>query len=208
MVSLILRFKKKGMLRFLSNLETIRAIERTLRRAKLPMVFSKGFHPMPKFTFLDAMPTGVVNLSLYLKVILERKIDDVEERINDVALNDLRVHGHWYIDIDINESVKYYRFRIIVPEDLDFENLFVEKKGKRIKVEDRMEDVRKVRLKDFHMLEYVQRRDKFLNPWLFLKNFERTLVIPICVEALTAKKEEFSSFLNRRVENAKNDPTG
>jgi len=85
MVSLILRFKKKGMLRFLSNLETIRAIERTLRRAKLPMVFSKGFHPMPKFTFLDAMPTGVVNLSLYLKVILERKIDDVEERINDVS---------------------------------------------------------------------------------------------------------------------------
>lgn len=205
MVSLILRFKKKGMLRFLSNLETIKAIERILRRAKLPLVFSKGFHPMPKFTFLDAMPTGVVNLSLYLKVILEEKIDDVEERINKISLKDLKVYKHWYIDIDINKSVKYYRFRIIVPEDLYFENLIVKKKEKIVKIKDQIEDVNKMKLKNFYMLEYVQKRDKLLNPWLFLKNFEGNLVIPICVEALTEKKEEFSSFLDRRVENAEND---
>mgnify|MGYP000607280331 CR=1 FL=1 len=208
MVSLILRFKKKGMLRFLSNLETIKAIERTLRRAKIPMEFSRGFHPMPKFTFLDALPTGVVNLSLYLKVSLVERVDNVKERINEVALDDLKVHEYWYIDVNMNELVRYYRFRIILPEDLDFENLLVEKRGKRIKVGDYIEDVKKVRLKDFHMLEYVQRRDKLLNPWLFLKDFEGSLTIPICVEALTEKKEDLSSFLDRRVKDAENDPTG
>lgn len=52
-------FKKTGDMRFLGHLETMRALERAARRARIPLAFSGGFHPKPKITFALALPMGV-----------------------------------------------------------------------------------------------------------------------------------------------------
>ncbi|MCD6449452.1 MAG: DUF2344 domain-containing protein, partial [Thermotogaceae bacterium] len=67
----VIKYKKTGMSRFLSPLETHKAIERNLRRAKIPLVFSQGFHPTPKISYLDSIATGVVQQALYITIEVE-----------------------------------------------------------------------------------------------------------------------------------------
>lgn len=49
---------KLGNFAFLSQLELQSVISRALRRAKLPIAFSQGFHPLPLLSFGRAMPVG------------------------------------------------------------------------------------------------------------------------------------------------------
>lgn len=51
-------FAKDGPARFLSHLDLQAGLERTLRRARLPLAFSRGFHPRPRLQFEDALPLG------------------------------------------------------------------------------------------------------------------------------------------------------
>lgn len=54
-----LHFEKRGPAAFLSQLELQSVFERAMRRARLPLAFSQGFHPMPLVSFGRAMPVGV-----------------------------------------------------------------------------------------------------------------------------------------------------
>lgn len=52
-------YAKTGKGRYLGHLEMARAVFRALRRAEIPVIFSKGFHPMPKVSFDDPLPIGM-----------------------------------------------------------------------------------------------------------------------------------------------------
>jgi len=49
---------RRGRARFLSHLETQEAVLRALRRARLPLARSSGFHPRPRVSLLTALPVG------------------------------------------------------------------------------------------------------------------------------------------------------
>jgi radical SAM-linked protein len=51
-------------------LELIRLFVRAFRRAGLPMVHSKGYHPMPKMSFAYALPVGTESLQETLDIEL------------------------------------------------------------------------------------------------------------------------------------------
>jgi radical SAM-linked protein len=53
-----LTFAKKEAMRFTGNLDLHRTLERTLRRAGLPLSYSQGFNPRPKITLASALPLG------------------------------------------------------------------------------------------------------------------------------------------------------
>ncbi len=55
-------FTKTGYARHLSHLELVRLFIRAFKRAGLNLVYSKGYHPMPKVTFADALPVGTESL--------------------------------------------------------------------------------------------------------------------------------------------------
>jgi radical SAM-linked protein len=55
-------FSKQGRGKYLSHLELIRLFGRAFRRGGLSMVYSKGFHPVPKFSFVGALPVGTESL--------------------------------------------------------------------------------------------------------------------------------------------------
>ncbi len=55
-------FSKVGNARYLSNLETMKAIERAFRRARIPVWITEGFHPHMHISFSPALPTGVAGL--------------------------------------------------------------------------------------------------------------------------------------------------
>jgi radical SAM-linked protein len=55
-------FSKQGTGRHLSHLELIRLFGRAFRRSGLSLVYSKGFHPIAKFSFVWALPVGTESL--------------------------------------------------------------------------------------------------------------------------------------------------
>ncbi|WP_321394069.1 TIGR03960 family B12-binding radical SAM protein [uncultured Desulfuromusa sp.] len=79
-----LQLSKLGRARMVAHLEYLKMFQRAVRRANLPIRFSQGFHPMPKISFLEALPMGVsseaelvdLELSAYIPV------DEVIKRIN------------------------------------------------------------------------------------------------------------------------------
>jgi radical SAM family uncharacterized protein/radical SAM-linked protein len=57
------RVFKLGEARFLSHLEMVTAFHRAAKRAHLPVLYSRGFHPLPKISFEGALPLGVESLA-------------------------------------------------------------------------------------------------------------------------------------------------
>jgi radical SAM-linked protein len=67
-------FSKCGPARFLSHLELSRCIARALRRARMPLQYSRGYHPLPLISFYDALPVGMESLEEVFDIELTRRI--------------------------------------------------------------------------------------------------------------------------------------
>ncbi len=55
-------FGKLGRMKFLSHLDLARALDRAVRRTKLPVAYSAGFHPHAEISFGPPLPLGVEGL--------------------------------------------------------------------------------------------------------------------------------------------------
>ncbi len=75
-----LRYAKRGRLRFSSHRDFQRALERALRRARVPMAFSAGFSPHPKISYANAAPTGVASEAEYVEIGLTQRCDPEQVR--------------------------------------------------------------------------------------------------------------------------------
>ncbi|MCL2788384.1 MAG: TIGR03936 family radical SAM-associated protein, partial [Micrococcales bacterium] len=71
----VVRYAKRGVLKYSSARDLGRAIERGLRRASIPMAYSQGFHPHPRISFLSAAPTGASSEAEYLELRLAHMMD-------------------------------------------------------------------------------------------------------------------------------------
>lgn len=81
-----LRYVKLGRIRFTSQRDVARIIERALRRAALPLARTSGFTPRPQLSFGLALPTGCSSLAEYLDVRL-----DAAAATGDVVVTDADV---------------------------------------------------------------------------------------------------------------------
>ena len=59
---------------YLSHLELQAVLERALRRADIPMSFSRGFHPLPLLSFGRALPVGVQSEAEWFAITLRRHL--------------------------------------------------------------------------------------------------------------------------------------
>jgi radical SAM family uncharacterized protein/radical SAM-linked protein len=55
-------FSKTESARYLSHLELLRLFIRAFKRAGLNLIYSKGFHPLPKVSFASALPVGTESI--------------------------------------------------------------------------------------------------------------------------------------------------
>ena len=81
---LLVRYAKRGKMRFASHLDVARAFERGVRRAGLPIAYSAGFTPHPKISYAGGAPTGVASEAEYLSLTLTSRTEAgaVRERLN------------------------------------------------------------------------------------------------------------------------------
>lgn len=81
---LLVRYAKRGKMRFASHLDVARAFERGVRRAGLPIAYSTGFTPHPKISYAGGAPTGVASEAEYLSLTLTSRTEAgaVRDRLN------------------------------------------------------------------------------------------------------------------------------
>jgi len=65
-----IRFSKTGPMRFLSHLEMLTLFTRAVGKSRVPIRYSQGFHPHPKFSFATALSVGVESWAEYLDMEL------------------------------------------------------------------------------------------------------------------------------------------
>lgn len=92
-------YRKSGRLRFLSHLEVVRAMERSIRRAGLPYAVTKGFSPKMKVAFGPALPVGTASEREYLDVWLARytTTEEALRRLADATPEDLAPTAARYV---------------------------------------------------------------------------------------------------------------
>ena len=99
--ALRVKYVKRGRLAFLSHLETIRSMERIIRRAHLPYAITEGFNPHMKISFGPALPVGAGSEGEYLDVRLREyvKAEEALERMQATSVADLQPVACEYIDV-------------------------------------------------------------------------------------------------------------
>ncbi|MFC1889517.1 TIGR03960 family B12-binding radical SAM protein [Thermodesulfobacteriota bacterium] len=72
------RYSKFGAARFMGHLETIEALRRAVNRAEIPVVYTGGYHPMPKIAFGPAVPLGLETRAELFDIWLSERISGSE----------------------------------------------------------------------------------------------------------------------------------
>lgn len=96
-----LTYAKGEALKYISHLDLARTWERAFRRAGLPVAYSQGFNPKPRFQIAAALPVGVTGSSEMLDVWLTEPLsgDEALARLRPVLPRDLEVSGAEQVDL-------------------------------------------------------------------------------------------------------------
>lgn len=82
----IFKFEKDETVRYVSHLDMLRAMQRTLARSGLPVAFSQGFHPHQLVAFAMPLPVGATSRGEYMDVVFRDEcpaVDELERRLAD-----------------------------------------------------------------------------------------------------------------------------
>jgi radical SAM-linked protein len=96
MVRIRITFCKLDALRFVGHLDLAKTWERVLRRARVPLVYSKGFNPQPRMQLASALPLGVSSecelLDIWLlKDVALEPLPDILNAVSPPGLRTVRV---------------------------------------------------------------------------------------------------------------------
>jgi radical SAM-linked protein len=88
-------YAKQDQAKYFGHLELVKIFLRAIRRAKIPVKFSEGFHPKPKISFEDTLPLGLESLKecFYLVVYDNINPQKIMEMLNDHLPTGLNITG-------------------------------------------------------------------------------------------------------------------
>jgi radical SAM-linked protein len=115
-----LRFRKTGKMRFLSHLEMINLFSRGVARARIPIRFSQGFHPHPKFSFATALSVGVESRAEYMDMEIAAGFGAarVKEHLNSVLPEGMEILDACEIPLrspSLSVIMDKVRYRVTLP---------------------------------------------------------------------------------------------
>lgn len=115
-----LRFQKIGRMRFLSHLEMLNLFIRAVGRARIPIRYSQGFHPHPKFSFATALSVGVESWAEYMDMEVDAGFgpERLLEALNQVLPDGVRVMESQVIPLkseSLSVIITGTRYRVKLP---------------------------------------------------------------------------------------------
>ena len=116
-----LRFGKAGAMRYLSHLELLTVFTRAVSKAGVPILFSQGFHPHPRFSFATATSVGVESMAEYMDMFVEDSItaEQVQSKLNAVLPQGLEILDVVLADVksaSLSTLIDKTRYRITFAE--------------------------------------------------------------------------------------------
>lgn len=92
-MKLRIQITKEPAIRFISHLEYVRTIERSIRRSKLPAAYSEGFNPHLKFSLASALGVGVVSYAEFAEIELAEPMEAsvAAEKLQKVLPQGIRI---------------------------------------------------------------------------------------------------------------------
>ncbi|OGT97721.1 MAG: B12-binding domain-containing radical SAM protein [Geobacteraceae bacterium GWC2_48_7] len=116
-----LRFAKKQAMKYLSHLELLNVFTRAVSRAGVPILFSQGFHPHPRFSFATATSVGVESNAEYMDMSVKSGItaEEVTNLLNSVLPAGLHILEAYEIDpksLSLSATIAKTRYRITLDE--------------------------------------------------------------------------------------------
>lgn len=98
--------RKMGNFSLLSQLELQSVMEKIMRRAKLPLAFSQGFHPLPRISFGRALPVGMESRAEWAAFTLVENIPPIElmEKFNKLVRAELSIFSIDYVNKDLRSE--------------------------------------------------------------------------------------------------------
>lgn len=127
-------YKRIGLLRYLSNHETMRMIERVLRRTGIRFRMTEGFHQRMKLSFGQALPTGVIDrCGLFLLSTDEELKDDFIKESHSISPIGFEIFKIEKVNenLEIGKAIEGYDFKLIFLEKPeDHQEWKIEKSGK------------------------------------------------------------------------------
>lgn len=83
----LIKFTKEENIKFISHLDVLKTIQKNIRRAELPIEYSKGFNPHMSTSIAQPLSVGVYSSGEYMDIVLEREMDEKEiiDRLNSTA---------------------------------------------------------------------------------------------------------------------------
>lgn len=103
-----LRYEKNTHAKYISHLDFLRAMTRTLKRAGIPVSYSQGFNPHPKLSFALPLPLGTTSITELMEI--ETDFDMDLTKLIDL-LNDASPLGIKFLEAGV--SVDKNKFRAI-----------------------------------------------------------------------------------------------
>lgn len=93
MQRLVIKFTKEKGAKFISHLDTLRTIHRAIRRAGIPIAYSKGFNPHPSISVAAPLSLGFSSRAEYADIELERYVEpgDILENLNNNLPDGMKV---------------------------------------------------------------------------------------------------------------------
>ena len=95
------RYAKDESLRFTGHLDLQRLWERTLRRSRLPIRYSQGYHPRARLNLASALPLGFVSDDELLDFWMDESIplEDIQSRLAAASPPGLRIKAVETVDL-------------------------------------------------------------------------------------------------------------
>jgi radical SAM family uncharacterized protein/radical SAM-linked protein len=118
-----IRFEKLGRARFLSHLEMLTLFIRAVGRARIPMRYSQGFHPHPKFSFATALSVGIESHAEYMDLEVDAGLSAqaLQDALNQSLPEGVRVLEAAFIPMKapaLSVIMERVRYRVTLPEAL------------------------------------------------------------------------------------------
>ncbi len=121
-----LRYEKGEEAKYISHLDFLRAITRTMRRAEIPVKYSEGFNPHMKLSFALALPLGTTSITELMELELEVDADpaDIMQKLNAASLMGIRfIEAGISPDKTLFKRIAFAKYRVTLDGSLTEEQL-------------------------------------------------------------------------------------
>lgn len=91
-VRYLIKYTKEANVKFISHLDLMRTIQKNIRRAGLPMEYSKGFNPHMAMSIAQPLAVGVYSEGEYMDIVFVEEVDEKEivDRLNAVSSSGIK----------------------------------------------------------------------------------------------------------------------